>query len=378
MTPMDEPTQVTQEPGTSQVLPGKSSRSRLRLPLMLLGLVVVVGIAVYFYLSGGRFEETDDAYVQAAQVAISADVAGRVTEIDVHDNQPVHMGDVLFRLDDAPFRIAVDAARAQLATAKLKVEMLKANYRQHQTDIVSAQDTLKFAQTEYQRALKLSKTGITSQVQMDEALHAYQTARAQLSGIKQQTAAVIANLAGNPDIALGRHPEVQQAQALLDRAKLNLSYTLVRAPADGVVTRVEELQVGSHINAAAPVFALVSTRVVWVVANFKEDQLAHMQPGETATIQIDSYPDKTFEGRVASLSPGTGSQFSVLPAENATGNWVKVVQRLPVRIKLDHPDPVKFPLKGGLSADVSVDTHYQRHLFESADAGSANTPRGRN
>ncbi|BBP03584.1 hemolysin D [Sulfuriferula plumbiphila] len=373
---MDETTQDKQEPSTPQALPRKDLRARLRRPLMLLGLVVVLAVAAYYYLSGGRFEETDDAYVQAAQVAISADVAGRVKEIAVRDNQLVHKGDVLFRLDDAPFRIAVDAASAQLAAARLKVEMLKANYRQRQADLVSAQDTLKFAQTEYERERRLSASGIASQSQVDQALHAFDEARTQLGGIKQQISAVVANLAGNPDISLKRHPEVQQAQALLDRAKLNLSYTVVKAPTEGVVARVEELQVGNYINAAAPVFALVSTRDVWIEANFKEDQLAHMLPGQTATVKIDSYPGKTFEGRVASISPGTGSQFSVLPAENATGNWVKVVQRLPVRIELDRLDPATFPLQGGLSADVSVDTRHRRHLFGAVEASSANTSGG--
>lgn len=376
MTTMDESTQDKQEVSTLQALPRKDLRTRLRLPLMLLGLVVVLAITAYFYFSGGRFEETDDANVQAAQVAISADVAGRVKEIAVRDNQQVHKGDVLFRLDDAPFRIAVDDASAQLAAARLKVEMLKANYRQRQAELVSAQDTLKFAQTQYERQRRLSASSIASQSQVDQALHAFDEAGSKLGAVEQQISAVVANLAGTPNIALGRHPEVQQAQALLDRAKLNLSYTVVKAPTDGVVTRVEELQVGNYINAAAPVIALVSTRDVWIEANFKEDQLAHMQSGQTATVKIDSYPGKTFEGRVASISPGTGSQFSVLPAENATGNWVKVVQRLPVRIELDRLDPATFPLKGGLSADVSVDTRHRRHLFGIAEASTANTSGG--
>jgi len=369
MTTMDEPIQQDNKPAVvPHTLPTWDLRTRMRLPLMLLGLAAVIALALYFYLSGGRYEETDDAYVQAAQVVISADVAGRVQEVAVHDNQRVHSGEVLFRLDDAPLRIALADANAQLATARLKVEMLKANYRQRLADLASAQDTLTFQQTEYDRQRRLSASGIASQSQVDQAAHALDDARAGLAAVKQQLNAVVANLAGNPDIALERHPDVQQAQALVDRARLNLSYAVVKAPADGVVTRVEELQVGNHINAAAPVFALVSDRDVWIEANFKEDQLAHMRPGQTATVRIDSYPGKDFEGRVASVSPGTGSQFSVLPAENATGNWVKVVQRLPVRIELDRLDPA-FPLKGGLSADVSVDTRHQRHLFGSAEAG---------
>ncbi len=367
---MDESKQDSQGASTPHPLPTKNARGRLRLALMLLGPAAVLAVAGYFYLSGGRFESTDDANVQAARVAISADVAGRVTEVAVRDNQPVHKGELLFRLDQTPFRIAVDAANARLAAARLKVEVLKANYRQRQSDLASARATLKFEQTEYERQRRLSTSGIASQSQLDRAAHALDDARARVNAVKQQIGAVVADLAGKPNIAAERHPEVRQAQALLDRAKLNLSYTVVRAPADGVVTRVEELQAGDHINAAAPVFALVSAHDIWITANFKEDQLAHMRPGETATVRIDSYPGKTFEGKVASLSPGTGSQFSVLPPENATGNWVKVVQRLPVRIQLDRLDPA-FPLKDGLSADVSVDTRYQRHLFGEAEASPA-------
>lgn len=367
---MDESKQEQPSRSAPQALPAKDSRGRLRLFLMLLGPVAVLAVAAYFYLSGGRFEATDDAYVRTARVAISADVAGRVEKVDVHDNQAVHRGDVLFRLDQAPFRIAVDEATAQLAAARLKVAMLKANYRQGQSELAAAQETLKFQQTEYDRERRLSASGIASRAQLDRAAHALAEARTHVAGVKQQLSAMVANLAGNPNIAPARHPEVQQAQARLDQAKLNLSYTVVKAPSDGVVTRVEELQAGSHINASAPVFALVSSRDVWIEANFKEDQLAHLRPGQKATVEIDSYPGKTFVGKVASVSPGTGSQFSVLPPENATGNWVKVVQRLPVRIALDHLDPA-HPLQGGLSASVSIDTGYRRHLFGSASDASA-------
>jgi membrane fusion protein (multidrug efflux system) len=348
------------------------ARSRLRFGLMLAGPIVVLAVAAYFYFTGGRYESTDDAYVQSALVAISADVDGRVKEVDVQNNQLVHKGDVLFRLDDKSFRIAVDEAKAKLAAAKLKVEMLKANYRQAQSDLASAQDTLNFRQTEYNRQKRLFKSGVATKAQIDNSKHALEEARSKVNTVKQQISAVLANLAGNPNIPLEQHPEVQQAQAPLDRALLNLSYAVVRAPTDGIVTRVDDLQVGSYIKAAAPVFALVSTHDVWIQANFKEDQLAHLRPGQSATVSIDSYDDKTFAGKVVSVSPGTGSQFSVLPPENATGNWVKVVQRLPVRIELDHPDPA-YPLQAGLSADVSVDTCFQRHLFKDAEAKPVNT-----
>ena len=342
-------------------------KRRARLPLMLFGPVLVAAVAAYVYLAGGRYETTDDAYVQTARVSISANVAGRVVELAVHDNQLVHTGDLLYRLDDAPFKIAVDEAAAQLAAARLQVDSLKANYRQRQAELASARDTVAFQQREFERQQRLVGSGIASQLQVDRASHALDDAKAQIAATEQQISAVVANLGGNAAIAPDKHPLVQEAQATLDRAKLNLSYTTVRAPSDGVVTRVEQLQVGSYINASTPVFALVSTGDVWVEANFKEDQLAHMRVGQAVDVQVDSYPGKTFTGELASVSPGTGSQFSVLPPENATGNWVKVVQRLPVRVELAKLDP-KFPLHGGLSANVSVDTRYRRHLFGAAEA----------
>ena len=332
-----------------------------RIVLLILGPLVAASIALWVYLSGGRYETTDDAYVQTSKVAISADVTGRVKEIAVADNQVVHRGDVLFRLDDAPFRISVEEAAAQLSAARLKVDMLKANYRQRESELESARANLRFAKTEHERQMRLSRLGIASQSQVDQASHALDEGRARLAGVKQEIGAVLASLAGDAHLPLEKHPDVQKAQAMLDRARLNLSYTEIRAPSDGTVTRVEELQEGSAINAATPVFALVSSRKYWIEANFKEDQLTHMRPGQTATIRIDTYPDRSFKGRVASVSPGTGSQFSMLPPENATGNWVKVVQRLPVRLELDAAD-AEVHLRSGLSADVSVDTKHQRRL----------------
>jgi len=367
MTAADESSKGEQGLDALRPSPVRGWRPRLRLPLMLLGPVIVAVVAAYFYLTGGRFEATDDAYVKTARVDISANVAGRVQELAVRDNQAVHKDDVLFRLDDAPFRIAVEEAGAQLAAARLQIEVLKANYRQRQSELASAQDTLAFQQHELERQQRLLGSGIASQVQVDRVSHARDEAATQVAGAQQQIGAVVASLGGNPNVAPDRHPTVQQAQALLDRAKLDLSYTVVTAPSDGIVTRVEQLQVGSYINASAPVFALMSTGDTWIEANFKEDQLTHMRVGQTARVEVDSYPGKTFEGKVASVSPGTGSQFSVLPPENATGNWVKVVQRLPVRVELEHLDPA-FPLHGGLSANVSVDTRHQRHLFGSAEA----------
>jgi membrane fusion protein, multidrug efflux system len=337
--------------------PGSGRRmrlQRLRLPLMLLAPAAML-VGAYFFLTSGRYQSTDDAYTQAATVSISADVAGRVLEIYVHDNEIVKRGDPLYRLDDAPFRIAVSDAEAKLAGVRLQIASLKSTYRQKQVELHSARDALAYAQRQFDRNSRLLAAGIASQAQYDQASNGLDLARQQVANAEQQIAVALANLGGDPDIAPERHPLVAQAQAALDRARLDLSYTLVKAPADGIVTKVEQLQVGDYIAASAPVFALVSTHDVWIEANFKEAQLDRMRPGQAATVEIDRIPGRRFSARVASLSPGTGSQFSMLPPENATGNWVKVVQRVPVRLQLAHIDP-GLPLQTGLSVSVTVDT----------------------
>src|SRR5580658_2478098 len=332
----------------------RTRMQRLRWPLMLLVPVVLLA-AAYLYFTGGRFQSTDDAYTQAATTSISANVAGRVLEVYVHDNQAVKRDQPLYRLDDAPFRIAVSDAEARLASARLQIASLKSTYRQKQVEIQSARDSLAYAQRQFDRNKRLLAAGIASQAQFDQASNGLDLGHQQVANAEQGVAVALANLGGDPNIAPERHPLIQQAQAALDRARLDLSYTLVKAPADGIVTKVEQLQVGDYIAASAPVFALVSTHDVWVEANFKEAQLDRMRPGQVATVEIDRIGGKRFSARVASVSPGTGSQFSMLPPENATGNWVKVVQRVPVRLQLDHVD-AGLLLQSGLSVSVTVDT----------------------
>src|SRR6204780_2681532 len=347
--------------------PARTRRlQRLRWPLMSLAAIVVLGGGTYFYIKGSRYQSTDDAYAQAATVSISANVAGRVSEMDVSDNDLVQRGATLFKLDDAPFRIAVSDAAARLADTRLQVESLKSTYRQRVVELRAARDTQSYAQQQYDRQTRLLASGITSKAQFDQAAHALDAARQQVANVQQQIGVALANLGGDPNIAPERHPLLEQAQAALDRAKLNLSYTVISAPTDGVVAKVEQLQVGDTIAASTAVFALVSTRDVWIEANFKEVQLARMRPGQVATVKIDRFPGRTFSAKVTSVSPSTGSQFSLLPPENATGNWGKVVQRVPVRLQLTNVN-AGFLLQAGLSADVTVDTHSRDP--ELADAG---------
>lgn len=335
---------------------------RNRGTLLIGGPAVLLIVCLVFYLMGGRYISTDDAYIEAARVQVSSNISGTVAHMEVKDNQKVHAGDALFTLDDRPFAIAVEDAKAKLANAKLQVQALKATLRQHRADEQAATDQLAYAQREYNRQKTLAASGIASRAQLDQANNALDQAKSKMSAAGEQSATALANLGGNADIPVDEHPNVQQAQAELDRAELNLSYTTVKAPIDGIVTKVEQLQVGDYITAASPLFALVSDSDVWVEANFKEDDLAHMHPGQNVTFSIDTYAGKNFAGKVASLSPGTGSTFSLLPPENASGNWVKVVQRLPVRLSIDRKenDP---PLAAGMSVTAEVDTQHHHSLL---------------
>ena len=334
---------------------------RWRTPLLLLAPLVLVVGALVVYLHGGRYESTDDAFLQSGLVAVSANVAGQVIAIPVHNNQPVRRGDVLFRLDPAPYQAAVNEAKAQLAAAKAEVSSLRANLAQGQSELAAARQRLLFANREAARQKVLAAEGISSQAQYDQALLAARTADQGIQTTTEQAAAVRASLGGNAEAPVAGQPGVQRAQAALDHATLNLGYTVVRAAQDGILAKVDQLQVGDYVTPARPVFSLAGMRL-WVEANFKEDQLRYMRLGQAATIQVDAFPDLHLSARLTGFSPGTGNSFSVLPAENATGNWVKVVQRLPVELTLDQI-PTDIPLHAGLSVEVAVDTGHQRHLF---------------
>ncbi|HEX5320790.1 MAG TPA: HlyD family secretion protein [Stellaceae bacterium] len=338
--------------------PTRPLRQRLRLPLMLAGPIVVALAAGWWYLTSGRFVETDDAYIQAAKTMISPDVSGRVIAVEVKDNQAVKKGQVLFRFDPKTYELKVAQDKADLATARLQVNALKATYRQKLADQKSAEETLAYQQREYDRQKRLLGSGVASQAQFDQAQNGLQVARQRLASTQHDLGNTIAQLGGNPDIAVDDHPAVQRAQAVLGLAEVDLADTVIHAPADGTVTKVEQLQVGDYITAATPVFSMMSHNV-WVEANFKETELTHMRTGQEATVDIDTYPGVEFKAKVGSLSPGTGLTFSLLPPENATGNWVKVVQRLPVRLVLEDKDG-DHPLHAGMSVTVNVDTKYRR------------------
>ncbi len=319
---------------------------------MAAGPIVILGALSWFILTSGRFETTDDAYVQVAKTPVAPSIAGRVVEIYVRENQPVKRGQVLFRLDQRDLQAAADLAAAQVADARLAVSQATAAWRRETANIAAARENLAFANQEVTRQRQLNAAGAASGLAVDQAVHTANQARNQLVVAERQAAQALAALGGDPAIG-DRAPAVMQARAQLARARLNQDFATVVAPADGVVARVEQLPLGTYLNASQTAFWLLSGRP-WIEANFKEDQIGHMEVGQPVEIDIDAYPGGPLKGHVASFAPGTGQAFSVLPAQNATGNWVKVTQRLPVRIEFDKPPPERAG-RAGLSATVKVD-----------------------
>ena len=355
--------------------------SRNRWPLMIGGPIVLLVIVGYFVLTGGRSQSTEDSYVQIAKAPVAASISGRVVEVLVKENQFVHRGDPLFRLDPRDLAAGVDQSNAQLYVTYGQVLALKATYAEAgakvtqaetkiadaQARLALAQQSVAFAQNEANRTKALYEAGVGSRDQADMAAHNLDTAKTNLSGAQTTVAsaqaevaqdkaaqtAALANAGNVPGQSPEQHPLVLAAKANLEKAKLNQSYGLVTAPVDGIVTRVDQLQPGAYVNASQTVFWLLAGKP-WVEANFKEDQLAKMKVGQPAEITVDAYDGGKLAGHVGSFSPGTGQAFSALPAQNATGNWVKVTQRLPVRIEFDNMPP-EMAGRAGLSAKVKVD-----------------------
>jgi membrane fusion protein (multidrug efflux system) len=342
-------------PGQSFKIFGRRiSVDELRWPLFIAGGVIVVAAVLYFWLFSGRYVSTDDSSVQSERVAVSANVSGKVIAIEVHNNQLVKPGQVLFRIESAPYQATVDEAEAKLATARSLVTNLRASYWQAVAAQRAAKDQLSYATRESGRQRELQKEGISSQAQADQAALAAQNANQQVQSTSQQVIALLSGLGGNPNSPTDLNSKVREAAAVLKRAQLDLGYTTVRAAKAGIVTKVDDLPIGSYVEASKTLFFLMGRRL-WVEANFKEDQLEHMRVGQPARVRIDAFPDLDLKAHVSSFSPGTGNTFALLPPENSTGNWVKVVQRLPVEVMLDEV-PKDVPLHAGLSATVTVDT----------------------
>jgi membrane fusion protein (multidrug efflux system) len=360
----------TREP--ERATPGQTRLQRWRRPLLLLGPLLVAVAALAFYLLSGRYVSIDNAYVKSDVTTISTDVPGIVAEVAVHDNQPVKAGQLLYRLDDEPYRNAVASAQAQLATARNEIEGLRATYRQRQQDIRQAEIDVAYYQREFQRQSDLARSNVASKAALDTARHNLATAQQKLASLQQEAAGVLASLSGNPDVAVEDHPRYQAAKAQLDQAMRDLSHTRVTAPVDGIVTNVDSIQVGEYLQAAVPAFSLVASNDAWVEANPKETDLTHVEPGQPVTVTVDTYPDYVWHGTVAGISPATGAQFAILPPQNASGNWVKVVQRIPLRVALDAASDAP-PLRAGMSATVKIDTGRHHTFFGLIGHANAST-----
>jgi membrane fusion protein (multidrug efflux system) len=333
--------------------PAKPKRSRQLLLMVSLPLLLVIG-GGYFWVSGGRYVDTDNAYVQQAKVAISSDVAGRIMSVAVHENQTVAAGDTLFTIDPEPYRIALSQAEAALAAAKVNVEQLRVAYSVSNAKLDAAKSALDLRQAEFDRKQTLTQKGIAADSTMDDIRLTLQQAQTAVALAEQDLANAAAALGGDPNIATEDHPAVQSAMAARDTAQRNLSKTTVVAPGAGIVSQVSSLNVGQFIATGTTIASLVETSDTWISANFKETQLSDMRDGQPVEISIDAYPGK-IEGKIASIGAATGSEFSLIPAQNATGNWVKVVQRVPVRIEFDDGSDLSL-LRTGMSATVAVDT----------------------
>jgi membrane fusion protein, multidrug efflux system len=336
-------------------------RHRRFLLLVVLPIVAVIG-GVAVYLNGGRYVGTDDTYVGAQKVLITPDISGRIDQVVVKEGQHVQRGDVLFEIDPVPFRLAVDRAKAAVEQAKTTYSNLGANIKIYDQMAELMQQTIDLKQRDVDRKSTLAQRSFGSQLDLDNASTASLTARAELAFVQQQRSSSLTQLLGNPNLALEDFPPYYQAQAALAQAQRDLDHTEMRAPIDGIATLVDQIQLGRFVVAGAPVFTIIDVAKPWVDSNLKESDLTHVAVGQLVEIDVDAFPDHTFKGTVGSLSPGTGAQFAILPPQNATGNFVKVVQRVPVRIYFDQDDPFVKKLKAGMSAYATIDTGHKRTL----------------
>ena len=329
----------------------------------LFGLLPVALLAgVYFYFTGGKIMSTDDAYVDADKVAVSTDIAGLVQDVDVSDNQHVAAGQILYRIDPRQFQIALDNAKANLAQTALAIDAMKQDYKHMLSDAAAQQAQVDLDQANYNRENMLVRSGTVSQAVFDQAQYTLLNDKSKLESLRQQAATQLARLGGNADIETTQHPQYLQAQAQVDEAQRELDHTVVKAPFTGTVTSVPSIAPGKYLAASTTAFYLVDTDHLWVNANPKETELTYVRPGQPVTVTVDTYPDAVWHGTVQSISPAAAQEFSLLPAQNTSGNWVKVVQRVPIRVRVDTSDLKLPPLRAGMSVEVNVDTGHARGL----------------
>ena len=345
---------------TTDLPPAKPSR--LRRNLLIASVPLALALAGgYVWVTGGRYVSTEDAYVKQDRVTVVPQVSGQIATVSVAENQPVKAGEPLFSIDDSSYRATVAEDEARLQSARLDVEKLKAAYAQAVSEASTARDALATAQTQDDRIQSLRKSGVVAQSDADQSALTLQRAKGAVAAADSQVLSAKAALAGDPAIATDRHPEVLEAQASLNAAELDLAHTVVTAPQDGIVTQTSRLQKGQYVTPSTAVLGLVATGNTWIEANYKETDLEHMTDGQPVTVSFDGYPGRSFEGTVGSIGAGTGSEFALIPAQNASGNWVKVVQRVPVRVSFADSADLP-PIRAGMSATVDVDTGRARGL----------------
>jgi membrane fusion protein, multidrug efflux system len=344
-------------------------RQRMRFILLVVVPVIAGIIGFAFYFMGGRYVSTDDAYVHAAKLMVSTDISGLVSSVDVREGQTVKAGDVLFRVDPRQFQIALDNAKASLAQTALSLQAMKEDYGRMQQDIAAQQSLVDLDQTTFDRDAQLLKTSAVAQSTYDQARFTLEGDKRKLDSLRKLSEVQLARLGGNADFEITGHPQYLQAKAQVDEAQRQLDHTVVRAPFDGVATQVDALQPGTYLVSQTAALtntgavALVATNDVWVDANMKETDLTYVKPGDPVRVWVDSYPGHVWSGTVESIAPAAGSEFSILPAQNSSGNWVKVGQRIPVRVRID-PNSEKLRLRAGMSVTAEVDTGHRRTLSE--------------
>jgi membrane fusion protein (multidrug efflux system) len=325
-------------------------------------LPLVLAIGFYWYATSGRIMSTDDAYVEAEKVGISTDVAGIVQDVGVHENENVAAGQVLYRLDPHPFQIALDDAKANLAQTALAIEAMKQDYQRMLSDVAAQESQVGLDQTNFNRDATLLRSGTVSQAVYDQVKSTLETDKSKLQSLRQQAQVQLAKLGGNADVAATEHPQYQQARAKVDEAQRQLDHTVVTAPFAGIATSVSAIARGKYLTASMTAFYLVNTDHIWVDANPKETELTYVRPGQSVSVTVDTYPNHVWHGTVESISPAAAQEFALLPAQNTSGNWVKVVQRVPMRVRVDTSDQSLPPLRAGMSAEVAVDTGHARGL----------------
>lgn len=333
-------------------------RRATRTALLLIVPACILMAGAYWFMTSGRYVTTENAYVKSEIIAVSPSIDGRVVDVLVSDNERVRRGDVLFRLNARPHQIAVDQAESKLAAARQEIDRRRAEFRQVQAEIEEAQERVSYFSNEFNRQQALASRGVATRASLDEAQFELMTARQAVNTLRQKSQTVLASLGGDPLKAAELHPLFTEAEAELNQAKLRLEYTNIVAPHDGIVSQMR-LQSGEWVEEGDPVFGVISTEGLWVEANLKETQLTHMREGQPVEVEIDAYPGVKWPATIGSISPATGAEFAVLPPQNASGNWVKVVQRLPVRIEiLEFVDrPV---LRAGMTATITVDTEQDK------------------